>query len=101
MDSHFQQSAASLYLFPNLYRHVATPWWRDTPNPSIQSPGSRTGPVPKRGDRMMGSEPQDNYSYIDPLQGQKNATLTARALAGIEWEYVWLIRLREFESRRN
>lgn len=51
-----------------------------------RAPGSRTGPVLKRGSGMTGSEPQGNYRYIDPLQGYKNATLTARALAGMEWK---------------
>lgn len=35
---------------------------------------------------MMVSEPQDDYRDTDPLQGWKNATLTARALTGIEWK---------------
>lgn len=34
-----------------------------------RAPGSRTGPVLKRGDRMMASEPQGDYRYIDPQQG--------------------------------
>lgn len=51
-----------------------------------RAPGSRTGPVLKRGDKMMAGEPQDDYRDTDPLQGWKNATLTARALTGIEWK---------------
>lgn len=51
-----------------------------------RAPGSRTGPVLKRGDKMMASEPQDVYRDTDPLQSWKNATLTAHALTGIEWK---------------
>lgn len=51
-----------------------------------RAPGSRTGPVLKRGDKMMASEPQDDYRGIGPLHGCENATLTARALTGIEWK---------------
>lgn len=40
----------------------------------------------KRGDKMVASEPQDGNRDIDPLQGCKNATLTARALTVIEWK---------------